>query len=60
MKLTSFAATGGSGGQLLEQAVATGRDVTAVVRNPNKLPNTTLSKTVHVVAADQGDRCCCR
>ena len=37
MKLTIFAATGGIGRQLLEQAVAAGHDVTAVVRNPAKL-----------------------
>lgn len=47
MKLTIFAATGGIGRQLLEQAVAAGHDVTAVVRNPNK-----LSRDVHVVTAD--------
>jgi putative NADH-flavin reductase len=38
MKLTIFAATGGIGRQLLEQAVAAGHDVTAVVRNPKQLP----------------------
>ena len=32
MKLTIFAATGGIGRQALEQAVAAGHDVTAVVR----------------------------
>jgi uncharacterized protein YbjT (DUF2867 family) len=37
MKLTIFAATGGIGRQALEQAIAAGHDVTAVVRNPNKL-----------------------
>ena len=37
MKLTIFAATGGVGRQLLEQAVDAGHDVTAVVRNPGKL-----------------------
>lgn len=47
MKLTIFAATGGIGRQALEQAVAAGHDVTAVVRNPKK-----LSATVHVVTAD--------
>jgi len=34
MKLTIFAATGGIGRHILEQAVAAGRDVTAVVRTP--------------------------
>jgi putative NADH-flavin reductase len=37
MKLTVFAATGGIGRQALEQALATGHDITAVVRNPKKL-----------------------
>lgn len=40
MKITIFAATGGIGRQALEQAVAAGHDVTAVVRNPRKLPST--------------------
>jgi putative NADH-flavin reductase len=38
MKLTIFAATGGIGRHALEQAVAAGHDVTAVVRNPRGLP----------------------
>jgi uncharacterized protein YbjT (DUF2867 family) len=38
MKLTVFAATGGIGRQLLDQALAAGHDVTAVVRNPATLP----------------------
>lgn len=50
MKLTIFAATGGVGAQILEQAVAAGHDVTAVVRNPQK-----LSGRVAAVAADLGD-----
>jgi putative NADH-flavin reductase len=37
MKLTIFGATGGIGGQLLEQAVAAGHEVTAVVRDPGRL-----------------------
>jgi putative NADH-flavin reductase len=37
MKLTVFAATGGIGSQIVDQAVAGGHDVTAVVRNPKKL-----------------------
>jgi len=52
MKLTIFAATGGIGGgigrQLLEQAVAAGHDVTAVVRSPEKLSG----QPVRVVRAD--------
>jgi uncharacterized protein YbjT (DUF2867 family) len=37
VKLTIFAATGGIGRQVLEQAIAAGHDVMAVVRNPKKL-----------------------
>ena len=47
MKLTIFAATGGIGRHILEQAVAAGHDVTAVVRNPKK-----LSSEVRIVTAD--------
>jgi putative NADH-flavin reductase len=47
MKLTVFAATGGIGRQVLEQAVAAGHAVTAVVRNPRK-----LSPGVRAVASD--------
>ena len=47
MKLTIFAATGGIGRHLLEQAVAAGHDVTAVVRDPKK-----LSRGVRTVMAD--------
>ncbi|MGO9606553.1 MAG: NAD(P)-dependent oxidoreductase [Candidatus Binataceae bacterium] len=47
MKLTIFAATGGIGRQALEQAVAAGHDVTAVVRDPKK-----LSAEIRIVTAD--------
>jgi putative NADH-flavin reductase len=47
MKITIFAATGGIGRQLLEQAVAAHHDVTAVVQNPGK-----LSRQVPAVTAD--------
>jgi putative NADH-flavin reductase len=47
LKLTIFGATGGIGRQLVEQALAAGHKVTAVVRNPNKLSN-----KVRVVKAD--------
>jgi putative NADH-flavin reductase len=47
LKLTIFAATGGIGRQALEQAVAAGHDVTAIVRNPKK-----LSRQVRTVTAD--------
>jgi putative NADH-flavin reductase len=48
MKLTIFAATGGIGRQLLEQAIVAGHDVTAVARNPQNLPAT----PARVVTAD--------
>jgi putative NADH-flavin reductase len=51
MKLTIFAATGGIGRQILEQAVDAGHDVTAVVRHPQKLPGE-LSSQIRVVSAD--------
>jgi uncharacterized protein YbjT (DUF2867 family) len=41
MRLTIFAATGGIGRQLVDQAVAAGHDVTAVARNPQNLPTPT-------------------
>ena len=47
MKLTIVAATGGIGRLILEQAVAAGHDVTAVVRNPAK-----VTAGVRVVQAD--------
>jgi putative NADH-flavin reductase len=47
MRLTIFAATGGIGRQLLEQALAAGDDVTAVVRDPKK-----VSREVRTVTAD--------
>jgi putative NADH-flavin reductase len=50
MKLTIVAATGGIGRHLLEQAVAGGHDVTAVVRNPEKLAG--HAGRVRVVTAD--------
>lgn len=50
MRLTIFAATGGIGGQLLNQALAAGHQVTAVVRDPEKLPE--VPGGVRVVTAD--------
>jgi uncharacterized protein YbjT (DUF2867 family) len=47
MKLTVFAATGGIGRQIVDQALAAGHDVTAVARNPSTLPG-----GVRAVAAD--------
>ena len=37
MKLTIVAATGGIGRQLVQQALAAGHDITAVVRDPSKV-----------------------
>jgi putative NADH-flavin reductase len=47
MKLTIVAATGGIGRHLLDQALAAGHDVTAVVRTPAK-----LTRDVRAVRAD--------
>lgn len=47
MKLAIVAATGGVGRELLDQAIADGHEVTAVVRNPAK-----LDREVRSVAAD--------
>ena len=52
MKLTIIAATGGVGRELLEQAVAAGHDVTAVVRNPGKQSRQVRSVTADMAAAD--------
>jgi putative NADH-flavin reductase len=52
MKLTIFAATGGIGRQTLEQAVAAGHDVTAVVRNPRKLSRAVRAVVVDLAAPD--------
>jgi putative NADH-flavin reductase len=48
MKIVIIAATGGIGRQLLDQAMAAGHDVTAVVRSPHKL----ASQDIRIVAAD--------
>jgi putative NADH-flavin reductase len=52
MKLTIFAATGGIGRHLLEQAVAAGHDVTAVVRNPKMLYRAVQTVTADLMSAD--------
>lgn len=52
MKLTIFAATGGTGLQVLEQAVAAGHEVTAVARNPRKLPAQVRTVTADFTAPD--------
>jgi putative NADH-flavin reductase len=51
MKLTVFAATGGIGRHLLDQALAAGHDVTAVVRDPGSLPGRVRVATVPDLAA---------
>jgi len=53
MKLTIFGATGGIGGQLLDQAVAAGHEVTAVVRDPRRFAPS--QDGVRVVTADLTD-----
>ena len=53
MKLTIIAATGGVGLQLLRQALDAGHNVTAVARNPAKLPQDQQAATAaRMVAAD--------
>ena len=52
MKLAIIAATGGVGQQLLRQALGAGHDVTAVVRNPAKLP--AALGEARIVTADMG------
>jgi putative NADH-flavin reductase len=54
MKLTIFAATGGIGHQLLDQAVAAGHDVTAVARHPEKLPTGVRAVRADLATADPG------
>jgi putative NADH-flavin reductase len=52
MKLTIFAATGGIGRHILDQATAAGHDVTAVVRNPKNLSRQVRSVTADLAVAD--------
>ena len=51
MKLTIFGATGKTGRQLTEQALAAGHEVTAVVRDPARLAGL-ASPRLHVITAD--------
>jgi putative NADH-flavin reductase len=53
MKLTIFGATGGIGRQLVEQAIAAGHTVTAVVRNPTNLPGGIRIVTAELSAANR-------
>jgi putative NADH-flavin reductase len=56
MRLTIFAATGGVGRQLFAQALDAGHQVTAVVRNPLRLPTgCSANPAVRVVAMDMSD-----
>lgn len=55
MKLTIFAATGGIGRHLLDQALAAGHDVTVVVRNPRALPAEVRVATADLAAAGPAD-----
>jgi uncharacterized protein YbjT (DUF2867 family) len=50
MKFTIFAATGGIGRHILDQAVGAGHDVTAVARNPDSLAG--LAGRIRIVIAD--------
>lgn len=52
MKLTVVAATGGIGRQLLDQAIAAGHDVTAVVRTPGKVTADVAKIAVDLSAPD--------
>jgi uncharacterized protein YbjT (DUF2867 family) len=52
MKLTVFAATGGIGRHLLDQALAAGHDVTAVARNPSTLPDGVRTMAADLAAVD--------
>jgi nucleoside-diphosphate-sugar epimerase len=54
MRLAIFGATGRTGSQLLEQALQAGHEVTAIVRNPDRLP-TPAPAALRVVAADVMD-----
>lgn len=51
MKLTIFGATGGTGSRLVEQALAAGHEVTAVVRDPARL-SIPASPLLQAVKAD--------
>jgi len=55
VKLTIIAATGGVGRQLLEQAIAAGHDVTAVVRDPARLTRPVRAVTADLAAADPAE-----
>ncbi|MEW2068263.1 NAD(P)-binding oxidoreductase [Streptomyces sp. NPDC007346] len=49
MRLTVFGATGGVGGEVVGQALTAGHEVTAVVRDPSRLPESLDARTLHGV-----------
>lgn len=55
MKLVIVAATGGIGRHLLDQAVAAGHDITAVVRNPDRLSQQVRGFAVDLATAKPSD-----
>ncbi|MPZ53159.1 MAG: NAD(P)H-binding protein [Acidimicrobiia bacterium] len=54
MRLTIFAATGGIGGHLVEQGLEEGHEITAAVRNPDKLRHHVPAVTVDLEHPDPG------
>jgi putative NADH-flavin reductase len=54
MRLTIFGATGGTGTRLVEQALAAGHEVTAVVRDPARL-TVPAQRRLRIVTADVMD-----
>lgn len=52
MKITLIGATGGTGRHVLEQALAAGHDVTAVVRDPARLPAVEAADRLTVVVGN--------
>lgn len=58
MRFTVFGATGGTGRQLVQQALDAGHEVTAVVRDPARLPvrdEASVRQRLEVVTADVTD-----
>ncbi|MET9924268.1 MULTISPECIES: NAD(P)H-binding protein [unclassified Streptomyces] len=51
MRLTVFGATGGVGREVVGQALAAGHEVTAVVRDPARLPEALDTRALHGVVA---------
>ncbi|MAT95032.1 MAG: hypothetical protein CME59_20885 [Halioglobus sp.] len=51
MKITLFGATGSLGGQLLQQSLQAGHEVTALLRSPQKLP-APLRERIQVIEGD--------